>query len=148
MVSRAGKACLCGQTAVLFCPDTFAVLCLSATRGQTEIFLSPFPMHGGVGQCNARDWSLPSVKCPAALGNSGTAGGCLHSHGNIRLDLRVDEEGRVYVLSAACQQFKTSTRKIMSPSLTVSLVSGGRVRCRSPVDNGVGSEVGELRDGS
>lgn len=126
----------------------FTVLCLSTTRGQIEVFLSPVPRRGGVGQCSALEWGLPWVKCPAASGNSGTAGGCLRSRGNNRLDLSVSEEGRSQVLSAVCLEFEMSTREAVSPGLTVGLVSGGRVRCRSTVDDGVRSEVGELRDGS
>lgn len=66
----------------------------------------------------------------------------MHSRGNSRSDLRVGEEGQVQVASAACLESEMNIR------LTVGLVSGGRVGCRSPVDDGVGGEVGELRDGS
>lgn len=72
----------------------------------------------------------------------------MHSRDNNQSDLCVGEEGRGQLLSCACLVFVMSTRQAASPVLTVGLVSGGRVRCRSPVDDGVGSEVGELRDGS
>lgn len=113
-----------------------------------EVFPSPVPRRGGVGQCSGLEWGRPWVKSPAASGNSGTAGGCLHSRDNNQSDLCVGEEGRGQLLSCACLAFVMSTRQAASPGLTVGLVSGGRVRCRSPVDDGVSSEVGELRDGS
>lgn len=52
------------------------------------------------------------------------------------------------MLSAVCLEFEMSTRQDLPSGLTIGLVSGGRVRRRSPVDNGVGGEMGELGDGS